>query len=119
MRALETNTDESSGSSEDHLHSIFQLEKGFHKYMITVNVNGIAVEMELDSGAERSTIPKTVFEEKLANACKLLPSTVSLHQYDHSPLMTIGECHANIEFNSQNEGNLCGSRYSRQTPIVW
>ena len=67
--------------------------------MITVSINGIMIEMELDSGAERSTIPKLLFNEKLKEVCSLSPSKVSLHQYDHSPLTIVGECHANIEFN--------------------
>ena len=89
----------SDSSSEDNLHSIFQLGKKSNKYMITVSINGIMIEMELDSGAERSTIPKLLFNEKLKEVCSLSPSKVSLHQYDHSPLAMVGECHANIEFN--------------------
>ena len=55
--------------------------------------------MEVDSGVERSTIPKSLFEEKLTNVCKLSPSALSLHQYDHSPLTITGECCADLEFN--------------------
>ena len=57
------------------------------------------IEMEVDSGAEHSTVPKSLFEEKLEQVCRLSPSTVSLHQYDHSPLTIVGECCANIELN--------------------
>ena len=92
--------DSSSGSSsEDHLHSIFQLGKTSTKYMVTVGINGILVDMEIDSGAERSTVPKSLFEENLGKVCQLSPSTVHLHQYDHSPLTIVGECCADIEFN--------------------
>ena len=35
----------------------------------------------------------------VAGICKLQSSTVSLHQYDKSPLMVAGECHANITIN--------------------
>ena len=57
------------------------------------------INTEVDSGAERSTVPKSLFEEKLTNVCKLSPLAVSLHQYDHSPLIITGECCANVEFN--------------------
>ena len=92
----------SDSSSEDHLHSIFQLGKDSSKYMITVKINGIPVEMEVDSGAERSTVPNSLFNERLSSVCKLSPCKVSLHQYDHSLLTIAGECCANVEFNGHN-----------------
>ena len=67
--------------------------------MITKGINGIMMEMEVDSGAECSTVPKLLFEEKLKEVCKLSPSAVSLHQYDHSPLTIVGKCLADIAFN--------------------
>ena len=82
-----------SSDSSEHLHFIFQLGT------IVVNINGIGIEMEVDSGAERSTIPVSVFKQKLVDVCKLQSSTVSLHKYDKSPLMVAGECHAKITIN--------------------
>ena len=67
-----------------------------NKYMITVKINGIVINTEVDSGAECST---GLFEEKLTNVCKLLSSVVNLHQYDHSLLTIAGECCADVEFN--------------------
>ena len=65
--------------------------------MITVSISKIMIEV--DSRAECSIVPKILFNEKLKEVCSLSPSIVSLHQYDHSPLTIVGECHANIEFN--------------------
>ena len=102
VKQVEAEDSASDSSSEEHLHSIFQLGKQSNKYMITVRINGIMVDMEVDSGAERSTVPKSLFEEKLVSVCKLSPSRVSLHQYDCSPLIIVGECCADIEFNGHN-----------------
>ena len=52
--------------------------------------------MKADSGAERSTIPWSVFQDKLINVCKLVPSSVKLHQYDQSPLTVKGECKVKV-----------------------
>ena len=41
--------------------------------------------MELDSGADWSTVPWALFQEKLAGVCKLVPTDVTLYQYDNSP----------------------------------
>ena len=49
--------------------------------------------MEINSGAERSTIPLSLFKQKLAAAgvCKLQSSTISLQQYNITPLIVAGE----------------------------
>ena len=70
----EKNGSSSDSSDTEHLHTIFQLA---NKSVITI---------EVDSGAERSTVSLSVFEQKLADVCKLQPSAVTLHQYDKTPL---------------------------------
>ena len=55
----------------------------------------------MDSGAERSTIPLSLFNQKLAGACKLKPTNSELHQYDKSLLVVAGECHAKITINQR------------------
>ena len=57
--------------------------------------------MEADSGAERTTIPWSVFQEKLSRKCNLRPSSVKLHQYDQSPLVVKGECTATVQIQDQ------------------
>ena len=91
------NSDESS--TEEFLHSVFQLGKTNPKFIITTFINGVRVDMEANSGAERSTIPWSVFQDKLINVCKLVPSSVKLHQYDQSPLTVKGECKVKIRVN--------------------
>ena len=90
-----------SGSSSD-LHNIFQLGiQSQDNFLVTVTINGVPVEMEVDSGAERSTVPTPIFKEKLASVCRLTPSSVNLHQYDHSPLKVDGESCVEVELNSR------------------
>ena len=87
------------GDSRD---SIFQLDnQSQEKFLITVNINGVPIEMEVDSGAKRSTVPTPLFNEKLAMVCQLTPSSVNLHQYDHSPLKVDGESHVEVELNNR------------------
>ena len=65
--------------------------------MVTVAINGVPIDMEVDTGAERSTIPAALFKDKLATACKLQPSQVTLTQYDQSPLKVVGQCNAELK----------------------
>ena len=100
IRSIEEQDDSSSDSSE-HLHAILQLGTRTNKFLVVVKINGIPVEMEVDSGAERSTVPLSVFNQKLAGACKLKPSNIELHQYDKSLLIVAGECRAQITINQR------------------
>lgn len=69
--------------------------------MVTVAINGIPIDMEVDTGAERSTIPAALFKDKLATVCKLQPSQVTLRQYDQSPLKVVGQCNADLKVGEQ------------------
>ena len=75
---LETTETDLSRSSDydEHLHIILQC----------TNINGVNVETELDSEADRSTIPWELFQEKLVGVCELGPTNVTLYQYDKSHL---------------------------------
>ena len=53
----------SSSSAEGHLHTIFQLGKGTRKFLVSVYINGVKLVMEIDSGAERTTIPWSIFQD--------------------------------------------------------
>ena len=57
--------------------------------------------MEIDTGAELSTIPYSIYKEKLYNI-KLEPSTISLRQYDGTPLLVRGEITLNVQKAEQN-----------------
>ena len=55
--------------------------------------------MEVDSGAERTTIPWSHFSNFLSLACELRPTSITLYQYDKSPLAVKGECQATVQVN--------------------
>ena len=57
--------------------------------------------MKVDSGAERSTIPLTIFQQKLSDMCQLQPSAISLQQYDKTPLTISGECQVTVKINDR------------------
>ena len=61
VKVVDAEDGESDSDSEDHLHSIFQLGKESSKYIIAVKINGIMINMEVDSGAECSTVSKSLF----------------------------------------------------------
>ena len=49
--------DSTEPSSDEQLHGIFQMGGKSPTFMVTVAVNGVPIDMEIDTGAERSTIP--------------------------------------------------------------
>ena len=59
-------------------------------------LNNTGIQLEIDTGAELSTILFSVHREKLSKV-KLEPSTVSLHQYDGTPLSVWGEIILNVQ----------------------
>ena len=81
-------------SIEKYLHLVFQLGNSSCKFIVTVVINRVSVDMEADSGAECTTIPWSVFQEKMSN---LRPSSVKVHQYDQSPLVVKGEYTATVQ----------------------
>ena len=100
QETVDSNDDYSSDSS-GYLHNILQLGTRANKFLLTVDINSIPIEMEVDSGAERSTVPLSLFEQRLSGVCKLKPSRVSLYQYDKSPLTIAGESQATVRINSR------------------
>ena len=58
--------------------------------------------MEVDTGAELSTIPFSQFKEKLGHV-KLQPSTVKLCQYDGTPLSVKGEIEVTVQKGQQTQ----------------
>jgi len=84
-------------SSDEQLHGIFQVGGKSPKFMVIVAVNGVPIKMEVDTRAERSTIPAALFEDKLAAVCKVLLSQVTLWQYNQTPLKVVGQCSADLK----------------------
>ena len=63
MHQLQEQSDDSSASStEEFLHSVFQLGNACHKFILTVSINGIRVEMEADSGQSALQFPGPYFK---------------------------------------------------------
>ena len=88
-------------SSDDQLYGIFQVGGKSPKMMVTVGINGVPIDMEVDTGAERSTIPAALFKDKLVTVCNLQPSQVTLRQYDQSPLKVVGQCKVDLKVGDQ------------------
>ena len=57
--------------------------------------------MEIDSGAERTTIPWSIFQDSLGKVCDLTPTSITLHQYDQSPLKVKGQCQVTVKVNER------------------
>ena len=74
-----------SDSESDHLYAILQLGNKSDKFLVSTKINGVDVEMELYSRADLSTIHWALFQEKLAEVCKLVPTDLTLYQYDKPP----------------------------------
>ena len=56
--------------------------------------------MKVDFGVEHSTIPWALFQNNLlAAASYLVSTTVTLGQYDQTPLVVKGECQVNEQNN--------------------
>ena len=58
--------------------------------MTSLELNGIVVQFEVDTGAELSTIPLATYYDKLQHVA-LQPSSVILRQYDGTVLPSKGE----------------------------
>jgi len=54
MNLAEAEDDLDNSDSFSDLHSIFQLDnQSQEKFLVTVNINGVPINMEVDLGAER------------------------------------------------------------------
>ena len=101
VHLLETVTTEkevaSSSSEDDYIQTILHLGNKASKFLVTATINDIDVQMEMDSGADKSTIPWELYQEKLAAVCKLVPTKVFLYQYDKSHLKVKGQCKVTVQ----------------------
>ena len=106
-RSTHTMHASADGSSEeeeefDTNHIYIHKTSRSHTDKITtvLAVSGIKVEMEVDTGAEVSTMPMAVYKQKLSHV-QLCPSTVRLHQYDGTTLPTKGEIEVVVTTDQQ------------------
>jgi len=93
--------EESDESDDGELFNICQLSNPANKFIVKVLINRVEVDMEVNSGAQRSTVSWKSFQEQLDTICNLMPMSVSLRQYDQSPLDVKGECQAEITINNK------------------
>ena len=92
--------EEAFDTSHNHVHHN-DCRGRTKKLTTTLLLNNIEIRMEIDTGAELFTIPYSVYKEKLCNV-KLEPSTISLRQYDGTPLSVRGEITLTVQKADQN-----------------
>ena len=80
-----TVTDSEKKFDNDQLLVHKTASKHTNKLTMIVNVDGVAIEMEVDTGVELSTIPAAIYQKKLSYI-ELQPFTIQLHQYDGSTI---------------------------------
>ena len=122
--------EEAFDTSHNHIH-----HNGCHgrskKLTTTLLLNNVEIQMEVDTGAELSTIPYVIYKEKLNNV-KLEPSTISLRQYDGTPLSVRGEITLKVQKaeqslsgrfvvvdNVRNQLPLLGRDWLRRVRLDW
>ena len=89
---------DSSGAEDYEVLHTHKARRG--KLLTSVLVNGKQVTMELDTGAEITTLPSHVFEELFRDS-QLCPTDKRLSQYDGSPLKILGEMPVTVEYKGQ------------------
>ena len=93
-----SSSDEDFDSNHVHVHKTSRRHSD--KLTTVLSMQGVNITMEVDTGAELSTIPVSLYTEKLSQF-PLQPSTVSLRQYDGTALPTKGEIEVTVSHNGQ------------------
>ena len=101
------------------------------KYFVTVNVNNLDIEFELDTGASVSCIDEFTFR-KICNVDveKLFPVNISLLDYNKKPLKILGACNVRVNYFSQgkelpivvvkgNRASLLGRNWLKVLKMDW
>ena len=94
---------EEEEDDDDNFFGIHKVSgnKRYKKLLTTLTVGGKALEFEVDTGAELSTIPACLYCKSLAHI-PLHPSSVVLRFYDGSVLPTKGVITVRVKHNSQS-----------------
>ena len=79
MQASTDSSDEEFDTNQLHIHNTSMSHT--RKLTTVLTVSGAKVKMEVDTGAEVSTMPIAIYRQKLSHV-PLCPSTVRLRQYD-------------------------------------
>ena len=72
-----------------------------NKLTTVLQMEGIALKLEIDTGTELSTIPAYIYQQKLHNI-KLYPSSIRLHQYNGSTIPVKGEIKVVVSTEEQS-----------------
>ena len=94
----DSSSDEDFDTNQLHIHKTSRSHTD--KLTTVLTVCGVKVEMEVDTGAEVSTMPIAMYQQYFRHV-PLCPSTVRLHQYDGSILPTKGEIEVMVSTNQQ------------------
>jgi len=93
-------TREESPADIVHVHSVS--ESVPESFKIPVEVNGIPITMELDTGAAVSLVSEATWSEQLHRP-KLEPSTLKLQSYPDQSLEILGSCSVQVHVNGTAE----------------
>ena len=94
----DSSSDEDFDTNQLHIHKTSRSHTD--KLTTVLTVCGVKVEMEVDTGAEVSTMPIAMYQQHFRHV-PLCPSAVRLHQYDGSMLPTKGEIEVVVSTNQQ------------------
>ena len=93
-------TREESPADIVHVHSVS--ESVPESFKISVEVNGIPITMELDTGAAVSLVSEATWSEQLHRP-KLEPCTLKLQSYPDRSLEILGSCSVQVHVNGTAE----------------
>jgi len=90
---------DSDSNTDNALYSVFQLGGSGSKFLVSEHVNGVDIDMEVDSGAKYTTVPWSHFIQFLWLVCESRLTSVTFYQYK-TPLVVKGECQAMVQVNN-------------------
>ncbi|XP_062575345.1 uncharacterized protein K02A2.6-like [Saccostrea cucullata] len=94
----------SDDDNENEHWPIFSLSgenRGVNAMKFSVTLEGIPIEMDLDTGASISVISEQLYHTHLQNKVTLCPSEAILKTYSGEPLGVLGEVKVNVKYQTQ------------------
>ena len=91
------------GGEDSDNYSMFQVSTSSTRpLMVTVQVNGVDLEMELDTGASVSLVGEETFRRIQGNASILQPSKAGLYTYTGESIAVLGSADVQVEHHGQS-----------------
>lgn len=99
--------------------------------MVSVNIHGKQVQMEVDTGAGRSIVSEQVYQECWGpEVLPLQAADLTLHTYTGDTIQVLGKAMVDVKYNDQNEQlilyvvagegpNLFGRNWLEQIKLEW